>query len=66
MKPAKLQGRASARLAPINRENGRASMRSPDLIRDAAARGRTNPKFSELAGLRIDLYRPLCCLTMMS
>ena len=46
----------------IDHENERVHARSPDLIRDAPARGRTILKFGELAGLRIDLYRPAMLL----
>ena len=37
-------------------------MRSPDLIRDAPRSRQNDPKFGELTGLRIDLYRPAMLL----
>ena len=46
----------------VDHENERVHARSPDLIRDAPARGRTILKFGELTGLRIDLYRPAMLL----
>ncbi len=42
----------------VNHENEQVHARSPDLIRE----GEDNPKFGELAGLRIDLYRPTMLL----
>ena len=46
----------------INHENERVHMRSPDLIRDAPARGRTILNSVNLPGSRIDLYRPAMLL----
>ena len=46
----------------INHENERVHMRSPDSVRDAARTRQNDPKFGELAGLCIDLYRPAMLL----
>ena len=46
----------------INHENEEFHGRSPDLAMVAAPRGRTILKFGELAGPRIDLYRPAMLL----
>ena len=50
----------------INHENKRVHMRSPDLIRDAPARGRTILNSVKLPGCVSTSIDPPCCLTMMS
>ena len=70
---------ASAKVAPellaeqnlhigliINHENEQVHMRSPDLIRDAAARGRTILNSVNSPGCVSTSIEPPCCLTMMS
>ena len=46
----------------INHENEQVHARSPDLARVAARARQNDPKFGELAGLGIDLYRPAMLL----
>ena len=46
----------------VNHENERVHVRSPDFIRDALRARENDPKFGELAGLGIDLYRPAMLL----
>jgi hypothetical protein len=50
----------------INHENERVHMRSPDLIRDAPARGRTILNSVNSPGCVSTSIDPPCCLTMMS
>ena len=46
----------------INHENERVHTRSPDLISGRTRSRQNDPKFGELTGLRIDLYRPAMLL----
>ena len=50
----------------INHENERVHMRSPDLIRDVPARGRTILNSVNSPGCVSTSIDPPCCLTMMS
>ena len=50
----------------INHENEQVHARSPDLIRDAAARGRTIRNSVNSPGCVSTSIDPPCCLTMMS
>ena len=50
----------------INHENKKIYARSPDLIRDAAARGRTIRNSVNSPGCVSTSMDPPCCLTMMS
>src|ERR1700733_9842615 len=50
----------------INHENKRVHMRSPDLIRDTPARGRTILNSVKLPGCVSTSIDPPCCLTTMS
>ena len=50
----------------IDHENERVHMRSPDLIRDAPARGRTILNSVNSPGWVSTSIDPPCCLTMMS